>query len=97
LSRINRFILSPDWEQQFPDVFQRRLPRLLSNHFPLLLDCDIAVRGGRYFKFENMLLKLKGFVKHVKLGGCPIVFKGSPNFILARKLRALKNESEKME
>jgi hypothetical protein len=44
-----------------------------------------------------MLLKLKGFVKHVKLGGCPIVFKGSPNFILARKLRALKNESEKME
>lgn len=36
----------------FRDVTQRMLPRLLLDHFPLLLDC--GVRSKRYFKFENM-------------------------------------------
>jgi endonuclease/exonuclease/phosphatase family metal-dependent hydrolase len=38
-SKIDRFLLSLEWEEHYPDVSQRRLPRLLSDHFPLLLDC----------------------------------------------------------
>jgi hypothetical protein len=38
-SRIDRFLLSPNWEEQFSDVVQRRFPRLLSGHFSLMLDC----------------------------------------------------------
>jgi hypothetical protein len=38
-SKIDRLLLSPEWEKHYPDVSQRRLPRLLSDHFPLLLDC----------------------------------------------------------
>jgi len=38
-SRIDRLLVSPEWEERFPEVSQRRLPRLLSDHFPLLLDC----------------------------------------------------------
>jgi hypothetical protein len=53
-SRIDRFLLSPEWEEYFPEVFQRCLPRLLSNHFPLMLDFSVGSRSGRYFKFENM-------------------------------------------
>jgi len=38
-SKIDRFLLSPEWEEHYPDVSQRRLPRLLSDRSPLLLDC----------------------------------------------------------
>jgi hypothetical protein len=38
-SRIDRFLFSPDWEDHYPEVAQRRLPRLLSDLFSLLLDC----------------------------------------------------------
>lgn len=41
------------------NVSQIRLPRILSNHFPLLLDCGFVV-SIRYFKFENMWLKSRG-------------------------------------
>jgi len=42
--RIERFLISPEWEELFHEVTQRRLPRLLSYHFPLFLDCG-APRG----------------------------------------------------
>jgi endonuclease/exonuclease/phosphatase family metal-dependent hydrolase len=38
-SRIDKFLFSQDLEDLFPDVSQKQLPRLLSDHFPLLLDC----------------------------------------------------------
>jgi endonuclease/exonuclease/phosphatase family metal-dependent hydrolase len=38
-SRIDRFLFSLDWEDHYPTVAQRRLSRLLCDHFPLLLDC----------------------------------------------------------
>jgi hypothetical protein len=43
---IDKFLLSPDWEAQFPDVSQKGLPRLLSDHFPLLLDCGVVARSN---------------------------------------------------
>jgi hypothetical protein len=42
-----------------------------------------------------MWLKSEGFVEQVKIGWKSYNFQGSPSFVLARKLRALK--TEKME
>jgi endonuclease/exonuclease/phosphatase family metal-dependent hydrolase len=53
-SRIDRFLLSLVWEEKFPDVVQRRLLCLLSDHSPILLDYRERKRRGGYFKFENM-------------------------------------------
>jgi exonuclease III len=54
MSRLDRFLVSPEWDDQFSSAVQSLLPRTLSDHFPILLDCG-RNRGGKYpFKFENM-------------------------------------------
>jgi hypothetical protein len=75
-------------------VSQRRLTRLFSDHFPLLLDCGTSRGGNRYFKFENMWLKYEGFVEQVKKWWMSYEFYGLPSFVLANKLKALKADLE---
>jgi endonuclease/exonuclease/phosphatase family metal-dependent hydrolase len=58
---IDRFLLSTEWEEYFPEVSQRLLPCILSDHYPLLLDCGVGRRGKGSFKFENMWLQVEGF------------------------------------
>ena len=47
ISRIDRFLLLAKWEDHYLSVIQRRLARLLSNHFPILLNCGNIQRGKR--------------------------------------------------
>jgi hypothetical protein len=61
-SRIDRFLVFPDWEARFHVVSQERLYRLYTDHFPILLHCCGALMGSRPFKFENMWLEAEGFV-----------------------------------
>ena len=63
---IDRFLISPDWEARFLGVSQKRLLRICSDHFPLLLDSVNGPRDKRLFKFENMWLKKEGFGALVK-------------------------------
>jgi hypothetical protein len=94
-SRIDRFLVSLEWEERFPAVTQRRLSRLHSDYFPLLLDCGAPRGGNRYFKFENMWLKYEGFVEQVKKWWMSYEFSGLPSYILANKLKALKTDLKK--
>jgi hypothetical protein len=64
--------------------------RLCSDHFPILLDCDGMIKGKRPFKFENMWLKADGFVDRVRAWWLSYNFFGTPNFIMAQKLKVLK-------
>jgi hypothetical protein len=59
-SRLDRFLVSPDWEAKYPSLIQKRLPRLCSDHFPILLICRGIFRGKRPFKFENRWLRGEG-------------------------------------
>jgi hypothetical protein len=36
MSRIDRFLVSSDWEEHFSDLIEHRLPRPLLGHFPTL-------------------------------------------------------------
>jgi hypothetical protein len=47
-------------------------------------------RGRRPFKFENMWLKVEGFVDLVKQWWESYVFQGTPSFVFAHKLKGLK-------
>jgi hypothetical protein len=61
-----------------------------SDHFPLLLECVNGSRGKRPFRFENMWLKKEGFGALVKQWWDSYHFQGSPSFVFACKIKALK-------
>jgi len=37
-SKLDRFLVSASWEVRFPDLRQNRLPRLCSDHYPIMLE-----------------------------------------------------------
>jgi hypothetical protein len=43
---IDRFLDSLGWESKFPHLFQKRLHRLCSYHFSIVLDCG-GFQGGK--------------------------------------------------
>ena len=49
-------------------------------------------RGKNPFKFENMWLKMEGFVDRVQFWWDRHSFVGTPSFVLAKKLKALKED-----
>ena len=90
MSRIDRVLVSHDWEDHYPDVIQRVLPRPISNQFHILVEAGGILRGKSYFRFENMWLKTDGFKDRVHSWWNRYSFPGTPSFVLAKKLKALK-------
>ena len=91
-SRLARFLVSPEWELRYPGLIQKKLLRVCSDHAPIILTRGCLQNGKSSFKFENMWLKDEGFVDKVRSWWSSFSFMGSPSFILAKKLRALKGE-----
>jgi hypothetical protein len=91
-SRLDRFLVSPEWEFSYPGLVQKKLLRVCSDHAPILLDSGCPQSGKRAFKFENMWLKEEGFVERVRNWWGSFQFFGSASYVMAKKLRALKWE-----
>ena len=95
MSRIDRTLVSVDWVDHFGNVFQRVISRVISDHCLLLVEVGGVGRGRCAFKFENMWLKVEGFVKRVKHWWEGYNFMGSLSFVLAKKLKPLKEDPKK--
>ena len=90
MSRLDRFLVTADWESQFTNVVQSTLPRPVSDHCPVMLDNEGFKSRPSPFRFENMWLKFEGFKDLLRVWWQSLHFSGSFSFILASKLKALK-------
>ncbi|WMV57474.1 hypothetical protein MTR67_050859 [Solanum verrucosum] len=91
-ARLDRFLISEEWEVAFRKIKQSILPRVTSDHNPLLLECGNWERSNSFFKFENWWLQTKDFNERVKEWWNSVIYVGRPDYILACKLRLLKDK-----
>jgi endonuclease/exonuclease/phosphatase family metal-dependent hydrolase len=45
-SRLDRFLVSTEWDLRYPDLMQRKLTRVCSDHAPILLGGGIRQGGS---------------------------------------------------
>ncbi|RVW27354.1 hypothetical protein CK203_109429 [Vitis vinifera] len=91
-ARLDRFLMSPSWIDQFNGINQCRLPRPVSDHFPITLVGGGIRRGSTPFRFENMWLKEEGFKDLVHSWWQGIEVKGNASYKLAIKMKEIKQK-----
>lgn len=63
LARLDRFLLSTEWDQDFPLSKVEALPRITFDHCPILLSADRRTkRKKKFFRFEETWLNHEGFI-----------------------------------
>uniref|UniRef100_A0A2N9GQ47 Reverse transcriptase domain-containing protein n=1 Tax=Fagus sylvatica TaxID=28930 RepID=A0A2N9GQ47_FAGSY len=70
----------------------KEICKLMGFIYPVLLEAGGMARGKSSFKFENMWLKAPDFVDKVQRWWSGYSFSGTPSFVLAQKLKALKGD-----
>ncbi|RVX05821.1 hypothetical protein CK203_023850 [Vitis vinifera] len=89
-ARLDRFLVSPSWIDQFSGINQCRLSRSVFDHFLITLVGGGIRRGPTPFRFENMWLKVEGFKDLVHNWWQGIDVRGSASCKLATKMKEIK-------
>lgn len=66
MSKFDRFLVSAERDEVYPNSKGETFPYTTSDHIPILLNRNNLLSGPRLFKFENMWLKHLGFVEMVR-------------------------------
>jgi len=90
--RLDRVLVSTEWEQKFPLVTVDALNREISDHTPLLLSTGdrVQVAGQHEFKFELSWLLLEGFFETVAKTWKSVICGYSPMKNWQNKIRRLR-------
>ena len=90
MTRLDRFLITDDWEVLFGGARQSLLPKPLSDHHPILLEGGgCLVRGPLLFRVKNMRFKEEGFKNHIN-DWWSFEIRGTSRYVLTKKLKALK-------
>ena len=66
VSRLDHFLVLEGWQDHFNGLLKRVLPRPALDHTPILLDGGGVRKDKTPFRFENMWLRVEGFIDLVK-------------------------------
>src|ERR1044072_8256826 len=91
MSRIDRFLVSPDWLQTWPNCSQIALGRSFSDHCPILLRCSAHNWGPKPFKVLDCWLDNSRLPQFVKENWENQFVGGKKIFVLKEKLKLMKN------
>lgn len=73
LEKLDRVLVSADWEELFPFSFLQALSSDMSDHAPLHLASNALPRPRRRFHFENWWLRIPGHLDAIQAAWqCPI-------------------------
>jgi hypothetical protein len=92
LEKLDRILINHDWENIFPLSSARKIPRVMSDHNPIILDTKESVEvRSREFRFEKSWLLQPDFQLRVdKAWKVPV--RGSDSIsVVQEKLRNVKN------
>ncbi|MCI08407.1 putative transposon TX1 protein, partial [Trifolium medium] len=90
MSRIYRIFLSDDWISQWGNPSLWILPRVVSDHCPLVLRYNSVDWGPRPFRFNNHWLLHKDFKSLVEEWWRSQSYSGWMGFVLKEKVNGLK-------
>jgi hypothetical protein len=90
MSRIDRFIVSEEWLNDWGVCSLWVLPRDISDHCPLILKKDNLDWGPRPFRFNNYWLEHKDYKKVVEETWRNQSINGWMGHVLKEKLKSLK-------
>lgn len=92
ISRIDRFLYSSLWEEQFLKIKQKLLPKVTSDHKPVMLVGGDWNFKNSYFKFEQWGMGVEGFRRKMENWWTSFQVTGTPTFILISKLKMRKEK-----
>lgn len=95
LSKLDRFLISANWEEHFFNVLQEALLRPILDHIPILRHCGGIKRRPSPFQIENMWLEDAGFLEKVASWRSSFSFQGKASHVFWLKVKALKEEVRK--
>ncbi|XP_070031561.1 uncharacterized protein [Nicotiana tomentosiformis] len=74
------------------EIKQIALPKVISDHNPIMMESGDWDSNPSYFKFENRWLNTEGFLEKIKIWWQSYDVNGTPDFILVQKLKLLKKD-----
>lgn len=88
-ARLDRFLFSAEWEENFNKIKQRIMPKATSDNNPIILECGNWEKRNSYFKCENWWLNIRGIKEMIQKWWNGFTFEGCPDYKLFTKLRLL--------
>ncbi|BFG29908.1 hypothetical protein CerSpe_161820 [Prunus speciosa] len=90
--RLDRFLFSACWENLFPSIRHKALPRIFSDHCPIELDTSTLKWGPKPFRFENSWLEHPDFKRILKDWWKEDQLYGWEGYKFIRRLKLLKTK-----